>query len=405
MEETIMEKTFFLLDCFFKISGIPVRYLSPDGDIALLELGFEKSCDPLPNPAFQSNILLQTKDATPRLYFEGDEILACSFQDNIDHWLVLGPVCLLPLSQKSQEDYARQHDLPATSLHLPCIDLKAFSSAVSMLYCQFTGRMVAETELVLYSAEQKPPQVSHGERLQPYQLKNIDMELHRLSYLEEQEIMSRITRGEVDSIKRSYSLADLSLVTTAVGKLVDQPLKNLEYMFCSSITLATRAAITGGLSDEEAYSIADVLLQELALCKDAKSMIRVQMECMYTFASCVKQAKEQACHINYVEQAKQYLQKHINKSFSLDELCSTVGINKSYLCRKFKEAEGVTIIHYLQGLRVDAAKNMLRYSNQDLSSIAVYLCFPSQSRFGEIFKQFTGTTPKKYREKYREENR
>ncbi|HIX32616.1 MAG TPA: helix-turn-helix domain-containing protein [Candidatus Gemmiger avium] len=30
--------------------------------------------------------------------------------------------------------------------------------------------------------------------------------------------------------------------------------------------------------------------------------------------------------------------------------------------------------------------------------MAAYLCFPSQSRFGEVFKQFTGTTPKKYRE-------
>lgn len=393
-----MEKTFFLLSCFFKISGIPIRYLGPNGDITLLELGFENTNDPLSDPEFRSNILLQTKDATPRLYFEGDEILTCSFQDNIDHWLVLGPVCLLPQSQKIQDEYAYQHDLPADSFHLACIDLKAFSSAVSMLYCQFTGRIIAETELVLYSTEQSPPQVSHGERLQPYQLKNVDAGLHRLSYQEEQEIMSRITRGEVDSIKRSYSLADLSLVTTAVGKLADQPLKHLEYTFCSSIALATRAAIAGGLSDDQAYSIADVLLQELALCKDAKSMIQVQMECMYTFASCVKQAKEQSCHINYVEQAKQYLQKHINKSFSLDELCKAIGINKSYLCRKFKEAEGVTIIHYLQGLRVDAAKNMLRYSNQDLSSIAVYLCFPSQSRFGEIFKQFTGTTPKKYRE-------
>lgn len=393
-----MEKTFFLLNCLYRISGIPVRYLSSEGDIALLELGFEKACDPLSDPSFRESILLKAKDATPRLYFEGDEILTCAFQDSIDHWLVLGPVCLMPLSQEQQADYARQHNLPDSAFRLACVDLKAFSSAVSMLYCQFTGRMVAETELVLFAAGQNPPQVNQGERLQPYQLQNIDAELHRLSYSQEQEIMGRITRGEVESIKRSYSLADLSLLTTGVGKLADQPLKHLEYAFCSSITLATRAAIAGGLSDEQAYSIADVLLQELALCKDAKSMMRVQMECMYTFANAVKQAQEQASRINYVEQAKRQLRQHINKSFSLDELCSTIGINKSYLCRKFKEAEGVTILHYLQGLRVDAAKNMLRYSSEDLSSIAAYLCFPSQSRFGEVFKQFTGTTPKKYRE-------
>ena len=396
-----MEKTFFLLNCLFRLSGIPVHYFSPDGDITLFSLGFDSTADPLEDTSFRKELLVPTKEGHPRLYFEGDEILTCSFQDKLDHWIVLGPVSLLRLEQKRLKEYACSHQLPADAFSLRCLDLQPFSAAVAMLFCWATGTMLSETELILYSSDdKKPPEISRGEQLQPYQLANTDLGLHRLSYSDEQKIMSRITNGEVDAIKRSYSVADYSLITTAVGKLADKPLKNLEYMFCSSITLATRAAIAGGLSDELAYATADILLQELARCQDAESMMRVQMEAMYTFASYVKQAQERSSNINYVERAKQYLQKHINKSFSLDELCRTIGINKSYLCRKFKEAEGVTILHYLHGLRVDAAKNLLRYSNQDLSSIAAYLCFPSQSRFGSIFKQFTGMTPKKFREQH-----
>lgn len=394
-----MEKTFFLLNCLFRLTGIPVHYFSPDGDISLFSLGFDPHADPLEDTVLRKDLLLPTKEGHPRLHFEGDEILSCSFRDKLDHWIVMGPVSLLQLDATRQRAYAQTHQLPTESFVFRCIDLQPFSAAVSMLFCLATGTMLSETELILYSADDKEhPEVNQGERLQPYQLANTELGLHRLSYADEQKIMRRITNGEVDAIKKSYSVADLSLVTTAVGKLADKPLKNLEYMFCSSITLATRAAIAGGLDEELAYSTADILLQELARCKDAESMMRVQMESMYTFASYVKQAQERASNINYVERAKQYLQKHINKGFSLDDLCRTIGINKSYLCRKFKEAEGVTILHYLQGLRVDAAKNLLRYSNQDLSSIAAYLCFPSQSRFGSVFKQFTGVTPKKYRE-------
>lgn len=394
-----MEKTFFLLNCLFRLTGIPVHYFSPNGDIALFSLGFESHGDPLEDIAFRKELLLPTREGHPRLYFEGDEILSCSFRDKLDHWIVLGPVSLLRLDVKRQAEYAASHHLPADSFVFRCIDLQPFSAAVSMLFFWATGSMLSETELILYSSNDKElPEVNQGQRLQPYQLANTELGLHRLSYADEQKIMSRITNGEVDAIKRSYSVADFSLVTTSVGKLADKPLKNLEYMFCSSITLATRAAIAGGLDDELAYSTADILLQELARCKDAESMMRVQMESMYTFASYVKQAQERSSNINYVERAKQYLQKHINTSFSLEDLCHTIGINKSYLCRKFKEAEGVTILHYLQNLRVDSAKNLLRYSNQDLSSIAAYLCFPSQSRFGSVFKQFTGMTPKKYRE-------
>ena len=394
-----MEKIFFLLNSLFRLTGIPVHYFSPDGDMSLLSLGFDDRADPLEDKSLRQALFAPTKEGHPRLHFEADEILTCSFRDKLEHWIVLGPVSLLSLDRNRQGEYAASHHLPAESFRFRCVDLQPFSAAVSLLFCLATGTMLSETELILYSSDDKDlPEVDQGKQLQPYQLANADLGLHRLSYSDEQRIMSRITNGEVEAIKRSYSVADLSLITTSVGKLADKPLKNLEYMFCSSITLATRAAIAGGLDDELAYSTADILLQELARCKDAESMMRVQMESMYTFASYVRQAQERASNINYVERAKQYLQKHINKNFRLDDLCRAIGINKSYLCRKFKEAEGVTVLHYLQGLRVDAAKNLLRYSNQDLSSIAAYLCFPSQSRFGAVFKQFTGITPKKYRE-------
>lgn len=394
-----MENIFFILRSLYKITGIPVHYLSGDGELTLFHLGGPDDNDPLMDEAMKNKLMLPTKDGTPRLYFERGGVLSCAFQDNREHWVVLGPVGVLELNRETLAEYARSHNLKEDSFSLPISNLPAFSAAVAMLFYQFTGRKLDETELVLYAAEGGPPQVSRGERLQPYQLDNVDEEFRHLSYAEEQKIMGRITRGEVEAIKPAYTMADLSLAKTAVGKLADKPLKQMEYMFCSSIAIATRAAIQGGLDDEVAYSIADVLLQELAKCKDTESMMRVQMETMYTFAASVREVKERASRLNYVEKSKKYLHEHINKAFTLDELASSVGVNKSYLCRKFKEAEGVTILHYTQALRVEAAENMLRYSSQDLSSIAAYLCFPSQSRFGAIFKQFTGMTPKQYREK------
>lgn len=39
-------------------------------------------------------------------------------------------------------------------------------------------------------------------------------------------------------------------------------------------------------------------------------------------------------------------------------------------------------------------------SEYDVKSIAVYLAFCSQSHFGKVFKDQTGLTPTKYREKF-----
>lgn len=394
-----MENAFFMLQCLYKITGIPVCYLSRDGELILLHLGGTDNGEYLMDEKIKKKLIMPTKDGIPRIYFERGEIISCAFQDNSEHWIILGPVGVLGTNQESQTESDRNRSLKKEA-SLPIYSLSVFNTAVSMLFYHFTGRKLGESELVFYAADEKLPQVSRGEQLQPYQLDNIEAEFHHLSYADEQKIMGRITRGEVEAMKSAYTMADISLINTAVGKLAEQPLKHMEYMFCSSIAIATRAAIQGGLDDEEAYSIADILLQELAKCKDAESMMKVQMETMYTFASHVREAKERSSQLNYVEQSKRYLQEHINKTFSLDELASSVGVNKSYLCRKFKETEGVTILHYVQELRVEAAKNMLRYSNQDLSSIAAYLCFSSQSRFGSIFKQFTSMTPKKYRDKH-----
>ena len=55
-------------------------------------------------------------------------------------------------------------------------------------------------------------------------------------------------------------------------------------------------------------------------------------------------------------------------------------------------------MHYTRKKRIEAAANMLKYSQESIITIANYLCFPSQSHFTAVFKEFKGITPQKYRE-------
>ena len=49
----------------------------------------------------------------------------------------------------------------------------------------------------------------------------------------------------------------------------------------------------------------------------------------------------------------------------------------------------------------DVTENLLlRYSDKPIVDIANYLSFSSQSHFIQIFENYTGLTPKKYRDKY-----
>jgi len=66
----------------------------------------------------------------------------------------------------------------------------------------------------------------------------------------------------------------------------------------------------------------------------------------------------------------------------------------------FRRVEGITIQQYIRREKIRLAENLLRYSEYDVKSIAVYLAFCSQSHFGKVFKDQTGLTPMKYREKF-----
>ena len=61
----------------------------------------------------------------------------------------------------------------------------------------------------------------------------------------------------------------------------------------------------------------------------------------------------------------------------------------------------MTIQQYILKEKINAAANMLRYSNFSLTEIADYLNFTSQSHLGQCFKKEYHMTPRQYREKFR----
>ena len=60
----------------------------------------------------------------------------------------------------------------------------------------------------------------------------------------------------------------------------------------------------------------------------------------------------------------------------------------------------MTIQEYICKVRVERAANLLRYSDEEISAIALYVNFPSQSYFGKMFRKYMGMTPLEYRKRY-----
>lgn len=65
--------------------------------------------------------------------------------------------------------------------------------------------------------------------------------------------------------------------------------------------------------------------------------------------------------------------------------------------RRFKAATGVTLIDYVQNLRVEEAKRQLETSSTAVDTVSAAAGYEDPAFFRRLFKGSTGLTPSEYR--------
>ena len=115
----------------------------------------------------------------------------------------------------------------------------------------------------------------------------------------------------------------------------------------------------------------------------------------------IKKAKAESSVCILSEKCKTYIAQNLNKDVTVAAIAAYIGVNPSYLSATFSNHEHMTIKQYITHEKINAAKNMLKYSDYSISEVVSYLNFCSQSYFTECFKKEVGLTPSRYRQKNR----
>ena len=90
--------------------------------------------------------------------------------------------------------------------------------------------------------------------------------------------------------------------------------------------------------------------------------------------------------------------EHYKENVSLESMAALLNTNPCYLSRLFNRSINCGITEYANRLRIEDAKNMLKQTNDTVLSIAMDCGFESIRTFNRVFKNFTGVTPKVYRD-------
>lgn len=98
-----------------------------------------------------------------------------------------------------------------------------------------------------------------------------------------------------------------------------------------------------------------------------------------------------------MQKAARYIRNNYSKDIDLAAIARVIGLNPSYLSKKFKAATGFGYREYLVLVRVQAASEMLLKTNKSVAEIALACGFRDSNYLGEVFKKKKGMSPLQYR--------
>lgn len=231
---------------------------------------------------------------------------------------------------------------------------------------------------------------------------NHENNVHHNPYDQEMREFGSIENGDLIQLEKSLQ----EDYDGTIGTLAKDPLRNLKNLGIVLVTLASRAAIRGGLSPEISFSLSDSYIQQIEECKDLALVAPLAHKADFQYAEMVHEIKEKQKGIlkkqknPRINKCKDFIFSHLHDRITLEDLAAEADCNPNYLSQLFKECEGISISGYILQEKINRAKNLLIYSDYSYIEIATYLGFSSQSHLGTQFKKHTGYTLRQYREIY-----
>lgn len=163
-------------------------------------------------------------------------------------------------------------------------------------------------------------------------------------------------------------------------------------------SLVCRAAIEGGLSPEEAYSLGDSYIQAAESAKSLDELSPLSMMMYDDFIRRVHKHRADPKLSSQIQKCVDYIEMNLDKKIAAADLAALVGYTEYYLTHKFKEETGLSVTNYIKAAKIERAKVLLKSTELSVRAISERLGFATRNYFSSVFQQITGETPMEFRE-------
>lgn len=107
--------------------------------------------------------------------------------------------------------------------------------------------------------------------------------------------------------------------------------------------------------------------------------------------------KTNEIYVNRINRAIDYVNTHVDKNISLEELAAEAFFSPFHFHRIFVAVTGETVKNFINRIRMEKAARLLRFSGRRISDIALECGFSSTSSFSRLFRNYFGISPTEYK--------
>ena len=260
---------------------------------------------------------------------------------------------------------------------------------------EITDLTIREDEQQMYNAQLGRERAEH--RYNQDLLDPVAQEVHN-TYRTEQTLLDLIEKGDISALDEW--LKDAPAVRP--GSIAPDQLRQVKNTLIVTATLASRAAVRGGMDVEDAFSLSDAYIRKCELLQTPDRIINLQYHMVLDFTSQVSGLKLHGNSSALAAAVAEYVRHHLSDPVSTEKIAEKLHFSRTWLSRKFHEETGITLSDFIRIKKTEEAQRLLRYTDKSLKEISVYLGYSSQSHFQAAFKKQLGVTPMQYRRNTRD---
>lgn len=211
-------------------------------------------------------------------------------------------------------------------------------------------------------------------------------------FLYENKFEEYVVTGDLKNLKDLFFNMGNGIIPTISGDTIRSE-KNYSIIIFEKLT---QVAINNGVDVAIAYRTRDNLIRKNELSVSLNEVQNIRDSCIIIFMEKINKVKLKKLS-PLILSVIQYIGINIHKKITVRELAKYFSMSETMLRKTFKKEMHMTVYSYISRRKIDTAKVMLK-TDYTISEVALALAFSDSAHFCKVFKKFTGSSPKKYKQ-------